>query len=138
MNKRVAAKIRKDQRISMVLTVLGIVLLIAGFVLPEGRFAFWGMALGLMITGAGTFLIYGKAKSSPDMQDKILMEIDERNQSLNTQAAAKAFWITYYWIVFAGLCAAFQWISAQTLLIATLFVMLAIYITISIYYHRVN
>ncbi len=138
MNRRVAAKIRKDQQISMILTVLGIVLLFAGLVLPEVRFAFWGMAMGLMITGVGTFLIYRKAKASPDMQDKILMEIDERNQSLNTKAAAKAFWITYYWIAFAGLCAAFQWIPAQALLVASLFVMLTIYISVSIYYHRVK
>jgi hypothetical protein len=138
MNKRVAEKIRKDQRTSMGLVVLGVALFIGGFFLPAGRSGLWGMALGLTITGVGTYLTYQKAKNAPDMQENILMEIDERNQSINVQAAAKAFWLSFYWLAFAGLCAAFQWIPAQTLLIASLFVMLTFYISISIYYHRVK
>lgn len=138
MNKKVASKIRKDQFQSRILVILGLVVFLAGWVIPDAKSMLWGAALGLIIAGIGTLLIYEKAKELPAMQANMILELDERNQSLNTQAAAKVFWLRFYWIGIAGMCAIFQWASAYTLLIASLFVMLGIYLFVAVYYHQVK
>lgn len=138
MNKKVAAKIRKDQFQSKILVILGAAAFISGWVIPDGKSMLWGAALGLTIAGIGTLMIYKRAEKSPAMQENIILELDERNLSLNMQAAAKAFWLSFYWIAIAGLCATFQWLSAYTLLIASLFVMPGIYISVAVYYHKVK
>lgn len=138
MNKKVAAKIRKDQFQSRILVILGLAAFLAGGVIPEAKSMLWGAALGLTIAGIGTLLIYKQAEKSPAMQANIILELDERNQSLNTQAAARAFWLSFYWIAIASMCATFQWVSANTLLIASLFVMPGIYFFAAVYYHQVK
>lgn len=138
MNKHVAKKIQSDERKSKGLLIVGIAALVAGFFISEAQSLLWGLGLGLSIAGAGTLLVYKKAKQSPAMQENIILELDERNQSLNTRAAAKAFWLVYYWIGFATLCSTFDWISAHTLLIATLFVMPGIYFFIAVVYHKIG
>jgi|GEM_PF-3389293 len=138
MNKRVAKKIQRDERQSRILLVVGIAAFLVGILLPETRSLLWGLALGLCVASAGTLVIYRKAKQSPAMQENIILELDERNQSLNTKAAAKAFWLAFYWIGFATLCAAFEWVPAYTLLIASLFVMPGIYFSLAVFYHKIG
>lgn len=138
MNKRVARKIQRDERQSKLLLAVGLAAFAAGFVIPEAKSLLWGLALGLSITGAGNLVVYRKAKESPAMQENIILELDERNQSLNMQAAAKAFWISFYWIAVCVVCAAFQWVSAYSLLLITLFVMPGIYFFLVVVYHKIG
>lgn len=138
MNKKVAAKIHKERIQSRILVMLGLAAFLVGGIIPDGKNILWGAALGLIIAGIGTLVIYKQAEKSPEMQGKIILELDERNQSLNTQAAAKAFWLSFYWIAIAGLFASFQWVSAYTLLIASLFVMPGIYVLVAVHYHKVK
>lgn len=138
MNKRVAKKIQRDEQQSKLILLVGLAAFAAGFVIPEAKSLLWGLALGLSIIGAGNLIVYRKAKKSPSMQENIILELDERNQNLNMKAAAKAFWISFYWVAIALVCAAFQWASAYSLLIVTLFVMPGIYFFLAVIYHKIG
>lgn len=136
MNKRVKTKMIKDEKQAKILMACACVSLLAGWVFPVAKGVFLGLALGLGTSGAGTYWILKKARNSKPMQEKIMLELDERNQKINELAASKSFWFSFYWIALASIVASFGWVSGRELLLASIFIMPAIYFSLAVYYHK--
>ncbi|AAK80448.1 hypothetical protein BJV85_001392 [Clostridium acetobutylicum] len=128
--------IKKQNIYSCMFILVGIAALGIGFFLGYEKKLMFGIALGCIPVGLGSFVVYKLSEKRIDMMKNVELENEERNVFINTKSGQKAFWISYYYIIAIVILKNVISLSIDRFLIITLFFMPLVYFLCVVFYHR--
>lgn len=89
---------KKGILFSAIFIIIGLVAAVAGEIFSYQKDMMFGIMIGFLPTGVGTFILCKLIKNTPDTVRKIEIENEERNVFIRAKAGQIAFWITYIFI----------------------------------------
>ncbi|WP_075364009.1 hypothetical protein [Desulfosporosinus metallidurans] len=125
----------RDMIYSVIFILVGIAAWIF-YVFGFEKSIMFGIAIGFLPTGAGSFLIFRKSKNHSGLARNLRLEKEERNIFINSKAGHTAFWISYWYIVIVSVFSNVINVSMQRFSIFTLLLMPIVYFLFVAIYHR--
>jgi|GEM_PF-1517840 len=135
MNEVEAYK-KKGLLFSEIFIIIGLVAAVAGEIFNYQKDMMFGIMVGFLPVGLGTFILCKLIKNTPDTIRKIEIENEERNVFIRAKAGQSAFWIT---CAFVLLALVFQYsiqISLNQFLVITLIFMPIVYFLCTFIYSK--
>ncbi|URZ17085.1 hypothetical protein [Clostridium felsineum] len=132
----IANYIRRQKIYSIIFIFVGVIALILGDFFGYEKSLMLGISLGCIPLGIFSIIVYSISEKKKGMLKNIELENEERNIFINSKAAQKAFWISYFYMVLVVVLKRELLLSLDNFLIITLIFMPIVYFLLVIIYHK--